>query len=106
MCHYRLPDLHHFYASLLLAQGVELKVISELFGYSSVRITGDVYAHVLSSLKNQTATVMDSILTGTKLRIPVKVTVNISKNKKGYQIGSLNLLSIKVEPRGIEPLTS
>jgi integrase len=48
--HYRIHDLRHFCAALLLAQGAELKVISDQLGHSSIRVTGDVYAHVLSSL--------------------------------------------------------
>jgi hypothetical protein len=31
IAHYRIHDLRHFFASLLLSQGVELKVVSELF---------------------------------------------------------------------------
>jgi integrase len=47
MRHYRIHDLRHFFAALLLAQGVELKVVSELLGHSDIRITADIYAHVL-----------------------------------------------------------
>lgn len=65
MRHYRIHDLRHFFASLLLAQGVELKVVSELLGHSDIRITGDIYAHVLSSRKKQTIDLRDKILTGT-----------------------------------------
>jgi integrase len=57
--------LRHFFASLLLAQGVELKVVSELLGHSDIRVTADIYAHVLPSLKKQTIDLMDKILTGT-----------------------------------------
>jgi integrase len=64
MRHYRIHDLRHFFAALLLAQGVELKVVSELLGHSDIRITGDIYAHVLPSLKKQTIDLMNSILTG------------------------------------------
>jgi integrase len=65
MRHYRIHDLRHFFASLLLAQGVELKVVSELLGHSDICITGDIYAHVLPSLKKLTIDLMDKILTGT-----------------------------------------
>ena len=65
MRHYRIHDLRHFFASLLLAHGVELKVVSELLGHPDIRIMGDIYAHVLPSLKKQTIDLMDKILTGT-----------------------------------------
>jgi hypothetical protein len=42
-----------------------IQVKSELPGHNNTRITGDVYAYVLASVKKQTAAVMDSILTGT-----------------------------------------
>jgi integrase len=63
MRHYRIHDLRHFFASLLLAQGAELKVVSEMLGHSDIRITGNIYAHVLPSLKKQTIDLMNSILT-------------------------------------------
>jgi integrase len=64
MRHYRIHDLRQFFAALLLAQGVELQVVSEVLGHSDIRITGDIYAHVLPSLKKQTIDLMDAILTG------------------------------------------
>jgi integrase len=64
--HYRVHDLRHFYASLLLAQDVQLKVVSELLGHSQISITADLYAHVLPSLRKEAADLMDSVLTGKK----------------------------------------
>lgn len=43
----RLHDIRHTSASLLIAQNIDAKVISERFGHSSIRITMDTYGHVL-----------------------------------------------------------
>jgi site-specific recombinase XerD len=64
--YFRIHDLRHFFASLLIAQGVELKVVSELSGHSSIQITSDIYSHILPKVKEQTMEVMNSILTGSK----------------------------------------
>ena len=39
-------ELRHSAASLLIAQGVPLKVVSETLGHASIRITSDVYGHL------------------------------------------------------------
>ena len=39
-------QLRHSAASLLLAEGVDLKTISEMLGHASIRVTADVYAHL------------------------------------------------------------
>lgn len=62
----RVHDLRHFCASLLLAQGVPLKVVSDLLGHTRISVTADLYTHVLPSLKREAMDLMDSILTGTK----------------------------------------
>lgn len=41
-----LHTLRHSAASIMLSNGVPLKVVSELLGHASVAITGDVYGHV------------------------------------------------------------
>jgi len=43
----RFHDLRHSVATILLAAKIDLKVLSELSGHSSVAITADIYAHVL-----------------------------------------------------------
>jgi integrase len=44
----RLYDLRHTHASLLLAAGVPVNVVSARLGHASAKMTLDVYAHVLS----------------------------------------------------------
>ena len=43
----RLHDLRHTHATLLLAAGVPVKVVSERLGHSTVAFTMEVYQHVL-----------------------------------------------------------
>lgn len=45
-----LHTLRHTGAAVAIANGTHLKVISELWGHSSVAITGDVYGHVAPEL--------------------------------------------------------
>lgn len=57
-------ELRHSCASLLIAQNVPLKVVSELLGHSSIRITADVYGHLLEPSKAEAAEAMQSTLWG------------------------------------------
>ncbi|HEX3199673.1 MAG TPA: tyrosine-type recombinase/integrase [Propionibacteriaceae bacterium] len=40
--------LRHCWASLMLASGADIAVVSKLAGHSSVSITADVYAHMIA----------------------------------------------------------
>jgi integrase len=51
--HFRVHDLRHFCASLLLAQGVPLKVVSDLLGHTQISITADLYTHVLPEVRKE-----------------------------------------------------
>ena len=51
----RLHDLRHTHASLMLAEGVHLKVTSERLGHSSIAITGDLYSHVQATVQQEAA---------------------------------------------------
>src|SRR6266568_7520376 len=62
--HQRFHDLRDACASLLLAQGLELKVIQEILGRSTITITADLYAHVMMGAKRETAAQMDAMLGG------------------------------------------
>jgi site-specific recombinase XerD len=47
----RFHDLRHAAATLMLASGIDLKVVSELLGHSTIATTANVYAGVLDSVK-------------------------------------------------------
>lgn len=58
----RFHDLRHTHASLLLAQGVHPKIVSERLGHSTVNITLDTYSHVLPGLQKQVADQFDTLI--------------------------------------------
>lgn len=62
----RFHDLRHAAATVMLAQGVELRVISEMLGHSSLGMTADVYAGVVPALGRAAAARMDEALGGTR----------------------------------------
>ncbi|HEX5157252.1 MAG TPA: site-specific integrase [Ktedonobacterales bacterium] len=47
----RPHDLRHTAATLLLARGVPVKVVSEMLGHASVGITLSIYGHVLPPMQ-------------------------------------------------------
>ena len=59
----RFHDLRHACISLLAAQGVPLKVISEIVGHSDIRLTQNVYQHVFQPAKREAASKMNDLLT-------------------------------------------
>ena len=57
----RFHDLRHTAATLMLAQGVPLKVISEMLGHSGIQITSDIYTEVVDALKTDAAARLDGL---------------------------------------------
>ncbi|MGW0711631.1 tyrosine-type recombinase/integrase [Streptomyces sp. NPDC002643] len=51
----RLHDLRHGAATLMLAAGIDIKVVSETLGHSDTRITRDIYQSVLDDLARAAA---------------------------------------------------
>lgn len=51
----RLHDLRHGQASIMLAAGVEMAVVSKRLGHSGIRITSDTYTHLLEGVGRQAA---------------------------------------------------
>jgi integrase len=59
--HVRFHDLRHSCATLLLAQGVQARVVQDILGHSAIRVTMDVYSHVMPSMRDDAAKATDSV---------------------------------------------
>lgn len=60
----RFHDLRHSCASLLWAQGVDLKGIQETLGHSSIETTSNIYTHMQDEGRQEVASRMDAALGG------------------------------------------
>ena len=60
----RLLDLRHTHASLGLAAGVPVKVMSERLGHSTSSFTADAYQHVTPALEEQAAATVARLVFG------------------------------------------
>jgi integrase len=58
-------ELRHSAASLLIAQGVPMKIVSETLGHASIRITSDVYGHLFDDAGAIAAEAMTAALWST-----------------------------------------
>lgn len=58
----RLHDLRHSAATLALEAGVSMKIVSDLLGHSSTRLTSDVYSHVRSAVALEAAEATDRLV--------------------------------------------
>lgn len=57
-------ELRHTYATLLLAAGENVKVVSERLGHASAALTLDVYSHVVPDMQQGAAERMEKPLSG------------------------------------------
>jgi site-specific recombinase XerD len=69
--HVSFHSLRHSVATLLLEEGVNLKIVSELLGHASVGVTGDIYSFVTQDTKKGTANLLESII-GSSLAVEIK----------------------------------
>jgi len=60
----RLHDLRHTHATLLLADGAPVKVVSERLGHASATITLTVYQHVYPGMAREAADRFAALLEG------------------------------------------
>jgi integrase len=58
-------DLRHSHASLLLAAGVPVKVVSERLGHATVTITMEIYQHVMPGMQAEAAAKFAALVGGT-----------------------------------------
>lgn len=57
-------ELRHSAASLMLAAGVPIQVVSDVLGHSSIRMTADVYGHILQPQREEAAAALAGVLFG------------------------------------------
>lgn len=61
---FRLYDLRHSCATLLLAAGLNVKVVSERLGHANIKMTLETYAHVLPGMQEEATNQMAQMLYG------------------------------------------
>ncbi|MBA2441505.1 MAG: site-specific integrase [Rubrobacter sp.] len=59
---FRLYDLRHTCATLLLSRNVHPKYVQEMLGHASITLTLDTYSHVIPGMNGGTASAMDEAL--------------------------------------------
>ncbi|HZY65069.1 MAG TPA: site-specific integrase [Rubrobacteraceae bacterium] len=60
--HFRLYDLRHTCATLLLSRNVHPKYVQELLGHASIALTLDTYSHVMPGMDGGTGGAIDEAL--------------------------------------------
>lgn len=63
----RFHDLRHASATFMLKQGTHTRIVRERLGHSSIRVTMDIYSHVLPGMQSQAARMLDTMLDGGEL---------------------------------------
>jgi integrase len=63
-------ELRHTAASLMLAQGIPLKVVQEILGHRQLSLTADTYSHLYDSAREDAAVRIDGLLRRLIDRIP------------------------------------
>lgn len=69
----RFHDMRHTAATLMLLQGIHIKVVSEILGHSNVAITLNRYSHVLPSMQREAAAKMETLFSAMRTEPEVKV---------------------------------
>lgn len=60
----RFHDLRHSHATQLLLAGVHAKVVQERLGHSTIKLTMDLYSHVIPSMQEEAAAKIDLAFRG------------------------------------------
>jgi integrase len=74
----RFHDLRHTYASLLIAQGENIKYIQNQLGHSSPTITLNVYAHLIKDRNPEAARRLENSVFGDS------GSNMVAENERGY----------------------
>lgn len=55
-------DLRHTSATVLLARGANVKMVSEMLGHSTIKLTLDIYAHLVPIMHQQAVEIWGDVL--------------------------------------------
>ena len=61
---FRMYDIRHTCATLLLKKGVNPKIVQERLGHASITLTLDTYSHVLPDMQEGAADEMQAMFEG------------------------------------------
>jgi integrase len=64
----RLHQARHTYASFMIAAGINAKALATFMGHSSIKVTFDLYGHLMPGTQAEAAALMDAYL-GDQIRI-------------------------------------
>ena len=59
--HGSLHTLRHTFATKLFRNGIDVKVISELLGHSDIRVTYDIYTHIIDEQKQKAVSILENL---------------------------------------------
>ena len=67
---FRFHDLRHYYASLLISSGADVKVVQARLRHASAKTTLDTYAHLWPDSDDSTRAAVDKVLAARVAKIP------------------------------------
>ena len=78
----RFHDLRHSCASVLIANGVDIKEIQNLLGHSDIHTTSEIYTHMEFEQKKRVSKVMEDILFGDVTQMLPERDFEVKNSKK------------------------
>lgn len=93
----RFHDMRHTCATLLLEAGMHPKVVSEMLGHSSVKVTMDLYAHATPAMHRVATSAMQIILEGDETLALPEPSNPIEQNKRRHWSVVTDIIRLMVD---------
>jgi integrase len=85
----RLHQARHTYASFMIAAGVNAKALSSFMGHSSIKVTFDLYGHLMPGTEAEAAALLDTFL-GAQVKAGAEVARSAGTWHEGGMTGPLS----------------